>query len=205
MDEAFGVLAVDRLPLGVAAKTRVVVEHGKEHHLALLTAGVDELAKPLVEVAMPECLDVTDFVRAPVARNEARLKLVTFGLASALEALLPHEAADGRVAWEFAELGPIVAQGDEVVEDELRRPSRVLAPQSTESPLDRWRGRTMDPSVARNLALEGCYGIGIVASEVVPTLDALYRWSDAAMIERRAPRWRQRAYLTVVVTRAVAR
>src|ERR1019366_10571464 len=74
-NERLGVL-VGEVPLRVTAEARVIVEYAEQQGPAQLTTGQRDGALGLVEVEVPEAVDVSDLVRTALASHEARLDLV---------------------------------------------------------------------------------------------------------------------------------
>ena len=117
------------IPLSVAAEARAIVEHAEQLRGALGAGGVEDGARAVVEVEVPEAVDVGDLVGAPLARREhivvGRLAMAT--LAGAQEAEALHEAAEGRVAGNRSKPRVFAREREQVVVVELEAPSRVVA------------------------------------------------------------------------------
>ena len=127
VDEGLGGLV--EIPLQVAAEPGAVVEDAEQLGFLPLAAGGEHGARALVEVEVPEAMDVGDLVGAGLASRE-RLVALALGVAPIAgpdEALPAHEAAHGGVAGYQAEGGVLAREGDEVVVVQLPGPSRMIA------------------------------------------------------------------------------
>ncbi len=115
MHEGLGGLV--EVPLGVAAEARAIVEHAEQLRGVLVAGRVEDRTRALVEVQVPEAVDVGHFVRARLARHErlavGLLSMTTF--ARAQQALAFHEAAERRVAGDDSQTRILAGEREQVV------------------------------------------------------------------------------------------
>ena len=121
--------------------------------------GSDDRALRLVEVEVPETVDVRDLERAALAGNEARLGLVAARLAALAEAVMLHVPANRGVARHGPEPWILSRNHGEIVPHELVAPSRMVAAQLADLRGDRVRDGRVGTGVLVDLALEGADGI----------------------------------------------
>ena len=92
VDERVGGLV--EVPLQVAAEARAIVEDAEQRGFFHSPVGGEDGARALVEVQVPESVDVTDLERARLARREVGVAVrAAVFLARAKKALVLHVAA----------------------------------------------------------------------------------------------------------------
>ena len=158
VDEGLGGLV--EIPLQVAAEPGGGRRGRRAAGVLPLAAGGEHGARALVEVEVPEAMDVGDLVGAGLASRE-RLVALALGVAPIAgpdEALPAHEAAHGGVAGYQAEGGVLAREGDEVVVVQLPGPSRMIAVLAGDGLGERGTDARMGAGVCVHLAREGGEG-----------------------------------------------
>jgi hypothetical protein len=191
VDQILGVLLV-LVPLRVGAHARAVVEDAEQMGGLELSGGGDHLPPALVEVVVPERVDVRELVGACLTRHHFRglaaLAPPTARATLAHQAMVLQEAAHRRVAHHRTERGVLLHQDGEVVAVELVAPPRMVPVLLRERRRESRRHARMRPRVLGHLALERADRIGLVPRQVVHPLDRLVREVDRLARRRMLPR-----------------
>jgi hypothetical protein len=120
------------VPLRVTAQARAVVEHAEQDRRHARPVGPEHWARAMVEVEMPQAVDVLGFVAAHLPLREARLGARGPGRAARSQAPPAHQpvsvqhAAHGRVRRHRAEPRVLLDADREIIGVEPGAPARML-------------------------------------------------------------------------------
>src|SRR6185437_3728018 len=169
-----------QVPLGVAAEAGAIVEHAEQLRRALGAGGIEDGARALMEVQVPEAVDVGDLVRASLARRERLrvLRLAMASLACAQEPQALHEAAERRVTGDGGEARVFAREGEQIVVVELEAPSWMVAMLAGDGLRERRGHARVGAGVCVDLARERRERIFGGAGDVEPALDRLEGEAD---------------------------
>src|SRR5271170_6249412 len=190
VDQVRGVLAL-QVPLRVAAHPRAVIEQAEEIRCLPLPRRRKHLPLALMEVEVPERIDMLVFVRTRLARYHLRLTPLTLAappLALAQESMILHEAAHRTIARHRTQRRILLHQDSEVVVMELITPARVLLILARQRRRQRGRDARMRARVLGHLALERAEGVLLSARRVVHALDRLAGEAERLARGRMLPR-----------------
>src|SRR5271154_7553793 len=190
VDQVRGVLAL-QVPLRVAAHPRAVIEQTEEIRCLPLPRRREHLPLALMEVEVPERIDVRVLVRAGLAGYHLRLTPLTLAappLALAQESMVLHEAAHRPIARHRTQRRILLHQDSEVVVMELIAPARVRLVLALQRRRERGRDARMRARVLGHLALERAQGVLLSARRVVHALDRLAGEAERLARGRMLPR-----------------
>lgn len=166
------------VPLQVTAEPRAVIEDAEELRLLPDAAGGEDGARALVEVEMPEAVDVADLEGAGLAQREVDVVCAPPLLARAEQRAPLHEPADAAIARDEAEPGVLTGKREEVVVVELVGPARVLLVLANDGFGERGADAGLGAGVAGDLARQHDEGIACPARRIEPALDGLEGEAD---------------------------
>ena len=170
--------AFAQIPLSMAAKPGVVVQHAQQQRISPLAALQEDAQRPVMEVQVPEAVDIGVFVAAHLAALEAMLGGLGAGAidraaAPALEqALGLHEAQHRGIGRGRTQFGLLLRQHGQVVGVKLVAPIGVL-PVLENQGFPEWQTQAgVLAQVGAELALQRGHRVLLfIQRQVIPALD----------------------------------